>query len=256
MMDLFNLKEKTALVTGSSNGLGEQFARCLSHVGARVIMASRSFEKLETLAQEIKNAVPLRLDIADKNSVQRAFEWLEERGERIDICINAAGAYEPTPVFEDDLKNDFEALFQTNTFGTWTMIKAVAAHMKQHRLAGSIINISSVNATDYLHPNRTGYCASKAAIIQMTKALVGELGDAGIRINCIVPGLFHTPATDYKLQTEEQRAEIKRLIPLHFIAKPSDLDGTILYLASNKASSYLTGSVITVDGGISCGGAR
>ena len=128
--------------------------------------------------------------------------------------------------------------------------------MKQHGLAGSIINISSVNATDYLHPNRAGYCASKAAIIQMTKALVGELGDAGIRINCILPGLFHTPATDYKLQTEEQRAEITRLIPLHFIAKPSDLDGTILYLASNKASPYVTGSIITVDGGISWGGAR
>jgi NAD(P)-dependent dehydrogenase (short-subunit alcohol dehydrogenase family) len=255
-MDLFNLKGKTAIVTGASNGLGEQFARCLSEAGARVIMAARNFEKLETLAQEIKNTVPLQLDITDKNSLQRAFEHLEERAERIDICINAAGAYESTPVFEEDQQSSFEALFETNTFGTWAMIKKVATHMKRHDLAGSIINISSVNATDYLHPYRAGYCASKAAIIQMTKALVGELGDAGIRINCIVPGLFHTPATDYKLQTEEQRAEIKRLIPLHFIAKPSDMNGTILYLASNKASSYLTGSVITIDGGISWGGAR
>jgi len=90
----------------------------------------------------------------------------------------------------------------------------------------------------------------------MTKALVGELGDVRIRINCIVSGPFHTPATAYKFETEEQRAELKRLIPLHFIGKPSDLDGTILYLASNKASPYLTGSVITVDGGISWGGAR
>lgn len=255
-MDLFNLKGKTALITGASNGLGEQFARCLSGASARVIMAARSFEKLETLAQEIKNAIPLQLDIADKNSVQRAFEMLEERGEQIDICINAAGVYEPTPVFENDPQNNFEGLFGTNIFGTWMMIKKVAAHMKQYGLAGSIINISSVNATDYLHPNRAGYCASKAGIIQMTKALVGELGDVGIRINCIVPGLIHTPATDYKLQTKEQRTEIKRLIPLHFIAKPSDLDGTILYLASNKASPYLTGSIITVDGGISWGGAR
>jgi len=255
-MDLFNLKGKTALITGASNGLGEQFARCLSQAGARVIMAARSFEKLEALAQEIKNAIPLQLDIADKNSVQRAFDFLEEGGEKIDICVNNAGAYEPTPVFENDPKNNFEALFETNAFGTWRMIKKVAAHMKERGLAGSIINISSVNATDYLHPNRAGYCGSKAAIIQMTKALVGELGDAGIRINCIVPGLFHTPATDYKLQTKEQRDDIKRLIPLHFIAKPSDMDGTILYLASNKASPYLTGSIITVDGGISWGGVR
>lgn len=255
-MDLFNLKGKTALITGASNGLGEQFAGCLSGAGARVIMAARNLEKLETLSQEIPNTMPLQLDIADKNSVQRAFEKLEEQAERIDICINAAGAYESTPVFEEDPQNNFEALFETNTFGTWTMIKKVATHMKQHGLAGSIINISSVNATDYLYPNRAGYCASKAAIIQMTKALVGELGDAGIRINCIIPGLFHTPATDDKLQTEEQRTEIKRLIPLHFIAKPCDMDGTILYLASNKSSPYLTGSVITIDGGISWGGAR
>ncbi len=255
-MHLFNLIEKTALITGASNGLGEQFARCLSSAGARVIMASRNLEKCETLSQEIKNSVPLQLDITDKNSVQRAFDFLEEREERVDICVNCAGVYEPTPIFEEDPQNNFETLFETNAFGTWLMIKAVAAHMKNHGLAGSIINISSVNATDYLHPNRAGYCASKAAIIQMTKALVGELGDVGIRINCIVPGLFHTPATDYKLQTEEQRAEIKRLIPLHFIAKPSDMDGTILYLASNKASPYLTGSIITVDGGISWGGAR
>ncbi len=123
--------------------------------------------------------------------------------------------------------------------------------MKRNEIRGSIINISSVNGADYLHPGRAGYCASKAAIIQMTKALVGELGDAGIRINCIVPGLVRTPATEYKLQTEEQRQELKRLIPLHFIAEPSDLDGTLLYLASNKASPYMTGSIITVDGGIS-----
>ncbi|MBM3856541.1 MAG: SDR family NAD(P)-dependent oxidoreductase, partial [Verrucomicrobia bacterium] len=128
--DLFNLKGKTALITGASNGLGEQFARCLSQAGARVIMAARNFEKLETLAREIKNAIPLQLDIADKNSVQRAFEFLEETRERIDVCVNNAGVYESTPVFEKDSKNNFNALFETNVVGTWTMIKQVAIHMK------------------------------------------------------------------------------------------------------------------------------
>ncbi|MFZ4116393.1 MAG: SDR family NAD(P)-dependent oxidoreductase [Chthoniobacterales bacterium] len=256
LLTLFDLTGKTALVTGASSGLGERFARCLSQAGARVIMAARNLEKLEILVQEIENAVPLQLDIANKNSVQQAFEALEEREERLDICINAAGIYQPTPVFEEDLEGDFESLFETNAFGTWRMIQHVATHMRQHGITGSIINISSVNGAHCLQPERANYCASKAAIIQMTKALVGELGDVGIRINCIVPGLFQTPATEYKLQTEEQRAEIKRLIPLHFIGQPSDLDGTILYLASNKASPYLTGSVITVDGGISWGGVR
>ena len=257
-MDLFNLKGKTALVTGASSGLGEQFARCLSQAGARVIMAARNLEKLETLSQEIPDTMPLQFDIADKNSVQRAFEVLEEKKEQIDICINNAATYRPTPLFEEsaDDEVDFEEMLQTNVLGTWHITKLIAAHMKKHAIHGSIINISSVNATHYLHSKRAGYCASKAAIIQMTKALVGELGDLGIRINCIVPGLIHTPATDYKLQTEEQRVEFRRLIPLHFIAQPSDLDGTILYLASNKASAYLTGSVITIDGGVSWGGAR
>ncbi len=255
-MTLFDLHHQTALITGASSGLGEQFARCLSRAGARVILAARSLEKLETLSQELKNAFPLQMDVADKVSIQRAVELLEERGERIDICINAAGIYGGTPIFGKEDEIDFEAQLETNVLGTWYLIQAVAQQMKQHEIGGSIINISSVNGADYLHPGRAGYCASKSAIIQLTKALVGELGDAGIRINCIVPGLVRTPATEYKLQTEEQRRELKRLIPLHFIAEPSDLDGTLLYLASNKASPYVTGSIITVDGGISWGGAR
>lgn len=257
-MKIFQLTAKTALVTGASSGLGEQFARCLSRAGARVILAARRLEKLEALAQELKNALPLKLDIADKNSVQRAFELLEERSERIDICVNNAGVYGPTPLFEgsDNDEVDFDAMVQTNIFGTWHVTRMVAAQMKKEAIRGSIINISSINALNHLYPKRAGYCASKAAIIQMTKALVGELGDAGIRINCIVPGLVRTPATEYKLQTEEECDHFKRLIPLHFIAEPSDFDGTLLYLASNKASPYLTGSVITVDGGISWGGAR
>lgn len=256
LSDLFHLKNKTAFITGASSGLGEQFARCLSHSGARVILAARNLGKLEMLSQELKNTLPLQLNVADKASIQRAFKLLEEHGERIDICVNAAGIYGGTPIFGKADEIDFEAMLETNVLGTWHVTQAAAEQMKRCEIRGSIINISSVNGADYLHPGRAGYCASKAAIIQMTKALVGELGDAGIRINCIVPGLVRTPATEYKLQTEEQRRELKRLIPLHVIAEPSDLDGTLLYLASNKASPYVTGSIITVDGGISWGGAR
>lgn len=254
--DLFNLTNKTALVTGASSGLGEQFARCLSRAGARVIVAARSVEKCGVLAQELKNALSLPMDVADKNSVCQAFQLLENRGERIDICVNCAGIYESTPILDESEEAHFEVMFETNVFGTWYVTKKIALHMKRHQLRGSIINISSVNGSDYLYPGRAGYCASKAAIIQMTKALVGELGDDGIRINCIVPGLVRTPATEYKLEAEEQCRELKRMIPLHFIAEPSDLDGTLLYLASNKASPYVTGSMITVDGGVSWGGTR
>jgi NAD(P)-dependent dehydrogenase (short-subunit alcohol dehydrogenase family) len=253
-MQLFDLKGKTVIITGASSGLGEQFARCLSGAGARVVLAARRVDKLNALASELDNAKILKMDVADKNSVQKCFSELDGSEEQIDICINNAGIFKATPVFEEDHLDDFESVMQTNVMGVWYVAKAAANHMKKRGTHGSIINISSVNGANYLQANRVGYCASKAAVIQMTKALVGELSPSKIRVNCIVPGPFHTAATDYKVSTPELRENLEASIPLEFFAKPSDLDGVILYLASNQASRYVTGSIITVDGGISWGG--
>jgi NAD(P)-dependent dehydrogenase (short-subunit alcohol dehydrogenase family) len=252
-MQLFDLKGKTALITGASSGLGEQFARCLSGAGARVILAARRINKLKTLAAELNNARAIQMDVSDKQSVKSCFAELEKDGEKIDICVNNAGIFKATPVFEEDHQNDFESVMQTNVMGVWYIAKAAANHMKNHGIHGSIINISSVNGANYLQANRVGYCASKAAVIQMTKALVGELSPNKIRVNCIVPGPFHTAATDYKVSTPELRKNLEASIPLGFFADPSDLDGLILYLASNNTSRYVTGSIITIDGGISWG---
>lgn len=250
----FDLKGKTALITGASSGLGEGFARCLSKAGIRVILAARRIDKLEVLAAELKNALPLEMDVSDKASVARAFEKIEKQGECIDICVNNAGFFLSTPIFDADENDNFESLMQTNVMGLWYVTKASVSHMKGHGIHGSIINIASVNGANRLESNRAGYCASKAAVMQLTKALVGELSKEHIRINCILPGLFHTPATDYKVNTDALRSEKEKMIPLGFVATPSELDGTILYLASNQASSYLTGSCLTVDGGVSWGG--
>jgi len=253
-MQLFDLTGKTALITGASSGLGEQFARCLSGAGARVILVARRVDKLNTLASELDNAKILKMDVADKTSVQKCFSELDDSEEQIDICINNAGIFKATPVFEEDHPGDFESVMQTNVMGVWYVAKAAANHMKKRGTHGSIVNISSVNGANYLQANRVGYCASKAAVIQMTKALVGELSPSKIRVNCIVPGPFHTTAKDYKVSTPELRENLEASIPLGFFAEPGDLDGTILYLASNQASRYVTGSIITVDGGISWGG--
>lgn len=253
-MKLFDLTGKTALITGASSGLGEQFARCLSDAGARIILAARSQDKLQALAKKLGNAVALTMDVSDQVSILNGFNQLDRDREKIDICINNAGIFKATPIFEEELSNEFEALLQTNVMSVWHITKAVANRMKNDGIPGSIINIGSVNGGNYLQAKRAGYCASKAAIPQMTKALVGELSPYNIRINCIIPGPFHTPATDYKVKTEALRKELESLIPLGFFAHPSDLDGTILYLASNQASRYVTGSCITVDGGISWGG--
>lgn len=253
-MELFDLKGKTALIVGASSGLGKQAAICLSNAGARVILAARRYDRLEDLANKLDNAIALKMDIADKISVQNAFKQIEANNEKIDICINSAGLANLTPIFEEDNDGDFETIMQTNVIGTWYVTKDVANHMKSFGIQGSIINFASVNGAHRLRENLTGYSISKAAVIHMTKALVGELSHHQIRINCIIPGIFHTLLTDYKLNTPELQKTMKDTIPLGFVAKPNDLDGTILYLASNALSSYVTGSCLTIDGGVSWGG--
>ncbi|MDX1924292.1 MAG: SDR family oxidoreductase [Rickettsiaceae bacterium] len=254
MTQLFDLHGKTAIIIGASSGLGEQFARCLSAAGSRVILAARRIDKLKDLAADLNNTRAIQIDASDKQSVKACFAQLENDGEKIDICVNSAGIAALTPIFEEDDQNNFEAIVQTNLIGVWYVTKAVANHMKSRRIHGSIINIASVNGQNKLREGLSAYASSKAAVIQMTKALVGELSPYKIRINCISPGLFHTPLTDYKLNTSEQKEAMKKIIPLGFVATPKDLDGLLLLLASNAHSSYITGTCITVDGGVSWGG--
>lgn len=145
MTTLFDLQGKTAIITGASSGLGEQFARSLSAAGARVILAARSIDKLNDLAAELHNARAIQMDVSDKQSVKSCFAELEKDSEKIDICVNNAGIFKATPVFEEDHQNDFESVMQTNVMGVWYVTKATANHMKNHGIHGSIINISSVN---------------------------------------------------------------------------------------------------------------
>lgn len=250
----YNLKGKTALITGASSGLGERMAFVLAQHGAKVILAARREDALHAIKKQIPNSSFYLMDVADRKSVYAAFNQIEEDQHRIDICINNAGIAKLTPVFEAADHEDFERMIQTNVMGTWYVTQSIATHMKQHSIAGSIINVSSVNGANKLREELTGYAVSKAAVIQMTKALVGELSKVNIRINCIAPGLFHTPLTDYKLNAVDAKEEMAQKIPLQFVGSPADLDGTILYLASNDASRYVTGSCLVVDGGVSWGG--
>jgi NAD(P)-dependent dehydrogenase (short-subunit alcohol dehydrogenase family) len=192
------------------------------------------------------------MDVADKNSVKNAFRELEN--ERINICINSAGIAGRTYIFEEDEINHFENIIQTNVMGVWYVTKAVSNHMKDHGVAGSVINIASVGGANYSKAGLSGYCASKAAVIQITKCLVGELAPYNIRINAILPGTIITPMTAYSVGSEEGKKEHAKKIPLGFVGQPHDLDGAVLFLSCNKASGYMTGSSITLDGGSTWGG--
>ena len=141
---MYDFSNKTALVTGASSGLGEQFARCLNKAGARVILAARRLDRLMEIAASLDNTVVVRMDVADQDSVKCTFKTLEEAGEKIDICINNAGIAALTPIFEEDPKQDFEAIIQTNVMGVWYVSKAVAQHMRKQHIHGAIINIGSI----------------------------------------------------------------------------------------------------------------
>ena len=245
---MYDFSNKTALVTGASSGLGEQFVRCLNKAGARVILAARRLDRLMEIAASLDNTVVVRMDVADQDSVKCTFKTLEEAGEKIDICINNAGIAALTPIFEEDPKQDFEAIIQTNVMGVWYVSKAVAQHMRKQHIHGAIINIGSINGDGVPAQGGSAYSVSKAAVMHLTKTLVGELSPYSIRVNCIAPGWFRTPMNGPDVD------KITPHIPHGNIAEPNNLDGLILYLASDKASSYVTGACFTIDGGMSWGG--
>ena len=252
LVSLFDLSQQTALITGASSGLGKRFAKLLSEAGARTILAARREATLQEIAKTLPNARVVQMDVSNKTSVQEAFSLLEDNHEKINIVVCAAGIGGKTPVFdlEEDI-NKFDQIIQTNLLGVWYVTQRAAQHMKKHRLAGSIINMASINGTHLVREGGNAYAASKAAVIQLTRALATELARESIRINSIAAGLFYTPLTKHTMRTPELKKKRAESIPVKYIPGPEDLDSTILYLASNKASRYVTGSCLTVDGGAS-----
>jgi NAD(P)-dependent dehydrogenase (short-subunit alcohol dehydrogenase family) len=253
-MHLFDLKNKTVLITGAASGLGEHFAYLCLSAGAKVIVTARKLKQLDSFkASKNKDVFLLEMDVSLKNSVTDGLEQLEKHHKKIDILIHCAGIAKYTPIFEQDQNNDFEQIIQTNLMGTWYVIKAIAEHMKTYHISGSIIHIGSVNGDATPAFGGAGYNVSRSATMHLTKSLVGELSPHNIRINTISTWMVPTPMTREFLDKNEN--QVNTMTPLG-LAQLDDLDGAILYLASNKASRYVTGSCITVDGGISWGGVK
>lgn len=250
--NLFNLKGKTALVTGASSGLGRRFCQVLSEAGASIVAVARRVDRLEVLKAEIEaeggECALYGGDLVSRKDLQETLARITE-DHKIDILINAAGVAGYTPLFDSQSGETFKEIFDLNVTALWDVTQQVAKHMKTHEIKGSIINIASVNGDALPASEAAAYCASKAAVIQLGKQLVGELSPYSIRINTISPGLFETEMTEALL--EKSRSYFKEMIPLNFIATTEEMDGTILYLASNKASAYVSGVNLVVDGGIS-----
>lgn len=248
----FQLQGKTALITGASSGLGVHFARVLAEAGATVILAARRTEKLAAEVASIQatgaRSAAVAMDVTDSASVDSAFARITEEIGNIDILINNAGVADDPIRFLDTGEEEWHRVIDTNLNGAWRVARAGARHMVAAGTAGSIVNIGSVYGL------RTGamkvaYNISKTGVVQLTKSMAIELCRQQIRVNALCPGWFLTDINREYFESERGERYIKT-IPARRLGDMEDLTAPLLLLASNAAGGYMTGSVLTVDGGI------
>ena len=246
MNDIFNLEGKTALITGASSGLGKHFAKTLAGAGASVILSARRVENLEALKNEIgSQASCIPLDVTSAESIDNLIKEIRSTSGSLDILINNAGVSDPQR-FKDLTEESWNYVLETNLNGALRMAKAVTDIFLEDKKGGSIINIASILGIR-VGLNLTSYAVAKAGLVQLTKSMALELARSNIRVNAIAPGYILTEINDDFFDTQEGQSYIKS-IPMRRLGLESELDGILLLLASD-ASSFMTGSIIPVDGG-------
>lgn len=255
-LKLFNLAGKVAIVTGASRGLGQYFARALAGAGADLVITSRRRADLESFAAEIaatgRKVLPLELDVTRLESIQAMATAAHEHYGQTDILVNNAGCNIRKPAVEITW-DDWNTVLDTNLRGSFFVAQAVARFMLPQQ-SGRIINIGSVTSVcgfAGLGP----YCASRGGIKQLTMSLADDWGPHGITVNCLAPGWFKTKQNEVLYEDAEWVDYLVDRIPLKRPGQPHDLDGALLFLASD-ASCYVTGQTLLVDGGITTGATR
>ncbi|HTJ87750.1 MAG TPA: glucose 1-dehydrogenase [Terriglobales bacterium] len=256
MTKLFDLAGQVAIVTGASRGLGQYFARALANAGADLILTSRSRDSLQTFEFEIKDlgrrAVSLELDVRDQASIERMAATAQRAFGHIEILVNNAGCNVRKPAL-DVTWEDWNLILDTNLRGSFFVAQAIARQMISKGY-GRIINVGSVTSVAGcagLGP----YGASRGGVRQLTMSLADDWGKHGITVNCLAPGWFKTEQNKVLYEDSEWVEYLTDRIPLKRPGQPNDLDGAIVFLAS-ESSRYVTGQTLLVDGGISTGATR
>jgi 2-deoxy-D-gluconate 3-dehydrogenase len=248
--DLFSLRGKRALVTGASRGIGRAIALGFARAGADVALLARSTEELDVLASEIRvlgrAATALQCDVTKQDQVESAVEKATQELGELDILVNNAGGPVFNAPFLDTRPEGWLRVLDLNLMSVIHVTRAVGGGMVERR-AGSIINVDSIGAA-HPSPPVTCYCAAKAAVVNLTKALAQEWGPVGVRVNALSPGLIDTDINRAIVSDPERSAAMVRRIPLGRWGEADDLVGAGVWLASD-AAAYVTGSHIEVDGG-------
>jgi len=256
MENLFDLSGKVAVVTGTSRGLGQYFGRALAQAGADLVITSRDKSRLVEFKEEIegmgRRALPVKLDVLSESDIEGMVRTAINEYGKIDILVNNAGLNIRHPAVEFTWK-EWDTVLDTNLKGAFFVAQAVGKEMMK-RQYGRIINIGSctcVFGMEGIGP----YCASRGGILQMSRSLAAEWGRYGITVNVLAPGWFKTAQNKMLYENAKWVEYIVGRIPLGRPGQPSDLDGTVVFLASD-ASAYITGQILLVDGGFTTGATK
>ena len=246
-LDLFRLDGRTVIVTGASSGLGDRFARVVHAVGADVVLAARRLDRLERLADELPGALAVRADLAEEADREQLVSTAIDRFGGIDVLVNNAGIG-ATVAIEDESLDRFRLAMEVNVTAIWHLCKLSAPSMIE-RGAGSIINVASMLGLVGSTPiKQAHYCASKGAVVNLTRELALQWARKGIRVNALCPGWFPSEMTEMMEGDEGSERFIRTNSPIPRMGEEHELDGALLLLAS-AASTFMTGQTVVVDGG-------
>lgn len=251
MSNLFNIQGKIALVTGASSGLGRQFALALAREGANVAILARRMEKLEEVKAEIESlgveCLSVKCDVSKTDDIKAAVAAVVERFGRIDILVNNAGVAVGAPA-ELQSDDEWNYVMNVNLNGVYFVAREVGKVMVKQNY-GKIINVGSIHSSVAMNGSPiSAYCTSKGGVEMLTKALASEWAKYNITVNAIGPAYFASEMTGPIIDTPEFGMAVQAYCPMGRVGKPGELDGAIVYFASD-ASSYTTGQLLSVDGG-------
>jgi gluconate 5-dehydrogenase len=253
---LFDLTGQVAIVTGASRGLGQYFARALAHAGADLVITSRNRATLAPFAAEIealgRRVLSLELDVRSEESIEKMAAQAEAAFGKIHILVNNAGCNIRKPSL-DVTWSDWNQILDTNLRGVFFVAQAVARRMIANGY-GRIVNIGSVTSV-FGYAGLAPYGASRGGVRQLTMSLGDDWGKFGVTVNCLAPGWFRTEQNKALYEDPAWVEYLVERIPVKRPGEPRDLDGAIVFLAS-EASRYITGQTLLVDGGISTGSTR